>query len=283
MKYISLVNTYQTEFGPFTGQLPEIIATEQGLKPVSRFRCYDESDYEHLKEACETYEIQVIRGHVTFDRYRTNAEEFGFYVYIEKAKRLDPSVNDSGDQARFGEILGYPKCCINNSLKFSKSKGRKEKYLKDKIDFRLNTFLKFSNFYLISHFPCSWKCNRTIKYADNLCQALADYDKNYFNLLKKNLRYPALIAFPKKSNFLDSFDHRDGILFNGQSNGNTLHYKNFQRISIVDSDDLLDDTISHLYQGNNLKVDKNQIIIRNGREEIAKLEIEGNLKLFRFY
>lgn len=281
---------YQTEFGPFTGQLPEIIATEQGLKPVSRFRCYDESDYEHLKEACRPFEIEVERASVSFSEYRTNVSEFGFYVYIskseeliEKAKRLDPSVNDSGDQARFGEILGYPKCCINNFLKFSKSKGRKEKYLKDKIDFRLNTFLKFSNFYLISHFPCSWKCKKTINYVERLLEFLKEYDKDYLDKLKKNLRYPALIAFPKKSNFLDSFDHRDGILFNGQSNGSTLHYKNFQRISIVDSDDLLDDTISHLYQGNNLKVDKNQIIIRNGREEIAKLEIEGNLKLFRFY
>ena len=92
-----------------------------------------------------------------------------------KSREMDETRNDEN----FGEILGYPKCCIN----YVKKNGRPptiyeafDKYLFKNMKY--NPFLwppaMLTDSYLISHFPCKKNC-----------KASSDLAKKKWKLLKK--------------------------------------------------------------------------------------------------
>lgn len=284
---MSIVEMYETEFGPFSGQLPEIIAVKEDLKPVSRFRGYDKSEADYLKRICNGKGIKV--QNVISSNYRTNARKLGFYTYvsksnelIERAKEVDPAINKRGSHLELGKLLGYPECCIKNFLKLSESGGGENKYIKRVMDFRLNQFLNTSNFYLISHLPCSYECEETIRYANKMLDLLKSYDKTYTRILKRCMKLPALVSFPSYPKFLDCFDHRDGIVFDGECKGNGINYRDFQRIYTVDSDSLLNDIIDCLHEGDRIEINEGNVVLKDGGETVDELNVKGNINIFRF-
>ena len=110
---------------------------------------------------------------------------------------------DSNDSRRFGEVMGYPKCCLDFGDYLCKnSKGEKERdpnnfgfanpaveSLKRSKDFawQLNVF----TYSLLSYYPCSLTCVSSITSVNKILNILSIVDPEKVSMIIDNLKNPA--------------------------------------------------------------------------------------------
>ena len=116
----------------------------------------------------------------------------------EKSSLLAALSEHQRNDQLLGELLGYPKCCIEyflhrfgpeNSNPELESIDHEENSLKNKIDLRLLDISKRDeDICLLSHFPCSWDCGESFNIAERRLLLLASKVKSRANSLEIGLQ-----------------------------------------------------------------------------------------------
>src|SRR3989338_3717200 len=127
-----------------------------------------------------------------------------YHVYISKdenkSKFLKLLENKNDDKA-IGQILGYPKCCIDF---FIKNKEKQQKIQNDyilpalnssegfKFPFYNNYAARYFDVTLLSHFPHSFNCKESMQTAKNNLECIKKYSKELANKFEEMLKSPVL-------------------------------------------------------------------------------------------
>ena len=167
----------------------ELIAVFNGIKHVMRILCsgketrdiialtqelglyYGQSGYTILEGA--SYCGFVHTSQVLLHKPTKDSDKRFLYIGVDEISVKLASTFDSIDNRRFGLILGYPECCVDFFCRH---------YSKDNYDLIFDTDRPVRNHYealinyacrvfgysLISHFPCQWDCEASIKLAKSM-------------------------------------------------------------------------------------------------------------------
>ena len=115
---------------------------------------------------------------------------------VEAVNLYYKKMKDSKDSRAFGKLMGYPDCCLDfgdylcNSDKGNfgfKNPGLESIKNSKEFAWQLNVF----TYPMISHFPCSLTCRKSIEYVDKLFKCLDSLDIDYSDKYRRYLKEPA--------------------------------------------------------------------------------------------
>jgi len=204
---------------------------------------------------------------------------------ISKKRRMAKLVINSflaeRDMTKTGKLLGYPECCVrnhfyfvkhnmqhqhpkvvyqshkkskkhsfltNNLFNFTSRLHSKEDFRKQKRYFSLNKNFSIPIYYLqfISHIPCSYDCQESIKIGRKIHSLLKEYAPKIEKVVTYTLSKPVLF-----------FDLFEWVIFEGHVKENTLFYKEVMHpISLINSS-----LLNKIKKGNKIFVNNNKIKI----------------------
>ncbi len=226
----------------------EITYVLGGIKPCCRLLVQDKKKKE-LQNFCKEnglyvefsdYKVSRIpdNNKLTFSnrmrRIPLTAEEGEWVVYISKSKEIAELAKHSEnilDHAKFGELLGYPKCCTNFYIK------NREKALENNDDYNLliqpdikkhpfynNHTIRCFGISLISHFPCSHDCKQSKKVAEKTLHFLKKENPGFAEFFEDELK--ALVVYTGNN----------GVFYspNYKKEGNIIFFNSLK--STVDND-----------------------------------------------
>jgi len=223
--------------------LPEILAVLAGIRPCLTCgltkkqkelitRVFPELTIECKKETIANRQIMVC----AISKEKQTAKQVINSFVVEK------------DPEKTGRLLGYPECCIRNHLYFferniqyqhpriihhSYKNSKKRNFLtnnlfnfstrlKDKKDLKRqdkylssNKDYPFHPYYLqfISHIPCSYDCQESIKMGERIQLLLKEYAPDIEKVISFTLSKPVLFFDLFKWVILDGHIERNNILF----------------------------------------------------------------------
>lgn len=127
-----------------------------------------------------------------------------YHTYISKDKNKSKFLKlleSKNDDKAIGQILGYPKCCIDF---FIKNKEKQQKIQNDyilpalnsskgfKFHFYTNYAARYFDVTLLSHFPHSFHCEESIKIAKKNLECIKKYSEELANRFVAMLKCPVL-------------------------------------------------------------------------------------------
>jgi len=238
-----------------------IDANDIEIKKIKEFcdkenLCMEVSDFKVIKTADEGkggYSNFVKRVPI---KYPYNGL---YHIYISKdnnkAKFLKLLENKNDDRA-VGELLGYPKCCIDF---FMENKEKQQKIQNDYIlpalnnskgfnfSFYTNYVIRYFDITLLSHFPHSFECKDSIRLAKNNLKCINNISKEIANRFEDMLKNPVVYTEKQGIFILKNFVLKDNIL-------------EFKDISSTENNELLE----LLTKNKKIKIiDKNKIKIKD--------------------
>ena len=168
----------------------DIIYALEGIKPVSRI-VVGEDNLVPTKNFLKDYDVCVItsdfkiRQEVNENRFSnkgvqipaSSKEKGNYFVYMSKKKELAEKAKQAeaaGNHAELGKLFGYPKCCCEFFEKNFPVESKKQNdyvlaTLKNSegftFPFHTNVTVRHMDINLLSHFPCNFKCEESIKLA----------------------------------------------------------------------------------------------------------------------
>ncbi|MBW2984652.1 DUF483 domain-containing protein [Candidatus Woesearchaeota archaeon] len=184
-----MLDEFLTFFKSFTKSM-DIIYVIEGLKPVSRI-ILSEDYFKSSERVLEDYSVSIvpsdfkIKQEIDENRFSNkgvripaNSKEKGrYFVYLskkeelaEKAKQLEAEAK----HAELGKLLGYPKCCCEFFEKNFPAESKKQNdyvlaALRGSEGFRFpfytNVAIRSMDLNLLSHFPCNFNCEESIRTA----------------------------------------------------------------------------------------------------------------------
>jgi len=256
--------------------LPEILAVLAGIKPC--LTCgLTRKQKELITREFPELTIEYKEATIANRQIRVCA--------ISKKGRIAKEVISSfvveGDPEKTGKLLDYPECCVKKHLYFferntqyqhpriiyqSHKNSKKHNFLinnlfnfstrlKDKKDLkRQNQYLSLNKDYpfhpyhlqFISHIPCSYDCQESIKIGKKIQLLLKEYAPAIEKVVSFTLSKPLLF-----------FDLFKWVIFDGHFEENTLFYeKVIPPISLIDFSLLL-----KIRKGNKILINDNKIKI----------------------
>lgn len=237
-------------FGNKTRSL-EILYLISGIKKAARLDA-NETELDNIKKFCEENGLHLEIS--DFKVIKIMDEGKGFYsntvkrvpwnfvgdglshVYISKdeamAKFLKLLENKNDDEA-VGKALGYPKCCVDF---FVKNKEKQQKIQNDyilpalenseglKFPFYLNYAARYFDAALLSHFPHSFNCKKSVNIAKRNLECIQKNSKELAGKIKKMLKCAVLYT-----------ENKGVFLFqNYKLDSNTLEFNDIQ--STIDNE-----------------------------------------------
>jgi hypothetical protein len=201
-------------------KINEFLFTLHERKPVLRF-LIEESKIEEVKSLMEKAKL-----HSEVSTLKLNIEEDPALGYSNKgivAKEGNILMLYAGkdeietktakfheehyNHYSFGLVLGYPSCCSEFFTEHIRNQSKKNNdYVLPMIqatnhnnltaepyNWKLNVFVRYGDFNILSHFPCSLKCNSSIELADSFLAVIEHcrptYAKKLQNILKTGVIY----------------------------------------------------------------------------------------------
>lgn len=149
------------------------------------------------------------------------APKFGWYTMI-----VDDAVvpNPLMDNLRYGLLLGYPRCCVRffvNDRQGVNNVYEAYKNTHGELSFYCNPFTNDFRYFLIHHYPCSFRCSETMKQARELLKAIKEEEPEYAAKIEYHLKLPLLV-----------FHIRDAIAFEGKMSNGEIQYSNSYYLSL---------------------------------------------------
>ena len=191
-----MINTLSETFGSKT-KAQEILFLMNDLKKVVRQGFYDE-EIGKVKNFCFENRVFCIPS-----KFRVVLEGDGFtnkglrnfetneglrFYYISKDEKdayLAAYHELMNDHRKLGELLGYPRCCIEFFIKnFSEHHTNPE--IKSK-NMYTNISQRKEDCVLISHFPCSENCKESLDMGKRFFEEILVHDKKRAKELKMKL------------------------------------------------------------------------------------------------
>lgn len=233
--------------------IPEWLSLKSGLKPGVRTVLYsiDRTSIEALaREVKERgmhirYRSAPIEGfaHLSSEERKFALQALPMIVYIAKSSKETQDLYKAeleGSQA-LGQSLGYPPCCISWLVELDKLTMHEKrpcnfpimssKYTNGNFAAELNNLLWYlptfqSPLYLISHYPCSYSCQTSIKQAHQLYSLINTHSPEFAMTLKELLSSPILLW---DDTHLPEYrwDENKGLIFEGAIENNRIYYKNY--------------------------------------------------------
>lgn len=193
---------------PLTLNALDLIYTIEGYKPVTRIIIAD-TQINNLFNFCrgnnlfwkiESYRVlrNSDKGKGGFSNRLEHVEyhnENGDYiVYISIDKKILNNNFNKMSEKEFGQYLGYPECCTEFYEK------NKHMVIQEQIDlaplsvtslgpflYYANYFLRYFNYSVISHFPCSCNCKETVAYGKRNMKLLRRLFPDFANEMELNM------------------------------------------------------------------------------------------------
>lgn len=260
----------------------EVLGVIDGIKPVARQMVHEE-DLWRIHGFCLAHGLAYAKSpfkvvdNTTMMVAPEHSMSGSYFVYISRkeaaAKKAAFYENVRNDE-KLGHMLGYPPCCID----FYKDHYNKALTLGDEYcqfslansgdgpyPFVTNNMLRFFDVALISHFPCSFECERSISLGKKMYQSLAKRNPELAKYVRDALKGPVM------------FHHRTGIhaLKGYIKKGNIVSYTKPWKTAQNAMHDVL-------LLCNNVKIlDKNHILIR--RDEAVIEDVSGKSVGFAFF
>lgn len=184
---------------------------------------------------------------------------------------------------KFGEIMGYPECCLDFGDKLSGNVGNKQmmekNYVWSKAHIRsfmnsedISRFLNiFTGHPTVSHVPCHLDCKKSKHYAKEILRELENENKNYVKLRK-------YFIFELDSLF---WHYTDFILLKGEKNNNIIKYDDFLPVSFsskkffyVDQNFLIKfkNTVDLIKNGNKLEMKDDCFLVFKNNDKLGSVE-----------
>ena len=205
-------------FGNYTRSL-EILYLLDDIKRIVRLDA-NEVELKNIKNFCndnnlnlEISDFKVIKitdegkgGYANIvKKVSINYPEQGLYhIYISKDKnktKFLKLLENKNDDKAIGELLGYPKCCVDF---FIKNKEKQQKIQNDyilpalnnsdgfKFPFYTNYAIRYFDITLLSHFPHNFHCEQSIKIAKTNFGIIKKYSNDLSNKFENMLKNPVL-------------------------------------------------------------------------------------------
>jgi hypothetical protein len=115
------------------------------------------------------------------------------------------------DDERLGQVLGYPQCCCtffkqhslqqaakNNDFAMPLIEASKhDNLVSGPYDWRINVFLRYGDFVLLAHFPCSLQCAASLQIAEAYRSVVSYFRPTYMDYLREILHYDVVYTQEK--------------------------------------------------------------------------------------
>jgi hypothetical protein len=243
---MGLKNCQEHNWHGLVRYLPELVAVKIGEKPAVRFPLSEimSPDKTNLfKEICSKMGIKV--GYSSYrikppysknDILPTNSTKGDFFIYLSLSNEVIESAKkyELVDDYKFGEIMGYPKCCIKHFIDMNQSDSEDYyhevfNHLKSnkKFDWHTNYLLRWTtDYYLLSYFTCSFDCTDSIVKARKILEGIYKYDGRHAKKIEYHLKLPILFNDSMKGSILHNWNKLKGVVFDGVMNDNKVTYQN---------------------------------------------------------
>lgn len=171
------------------------------------------------------------------------------------------------DVFAFGQVLGYPECCIRFFKTFnnwSKYSYLYEAYINtgSAPSFLCNPFLKDTSFTYIYHMPCSYSCKKTIETTSGLRKAIKKNEPGFVELIDRFLKMPFLVFYERKF-----------YCFEGTLKGNEIRYT---QVYFPSPDRSLNVFGEHLRRADSLRLEGGKVILKKKNKKVGVLEPTRN-------
>lgn len=198
--------------------------------------------------------------HVFLSRDREHLRHGMWYTAVVRQRVVWPP---RMDLLRYGQVLGYPPCCVeffrryndwtrNSFLQLIHERSRG-------FHPACNPLAKDRTFSYIYHMPCAFDCAATIAYTTRLRSEIAIREPDLVPLIDAQLRQPALVFRERKIYFFD------GAL---DASRREIRYRGF---SFEGSDPAEDRYSEDLARGNRVTVDGQMVRIWNQQSAIREI------------
>lgn len=188
----------------------ELMYVIKGAKPLIRLKL-NNTQYEDIKIFCrenslyyQTANYKVLGNNdiekAGFSNELTHlpfSSDCGYFlVFISKESLISKNDFSDIDDEKLGELLGYPHCC--NEF-FVRNIQEAKKYNMDYVPlilkneqmqapFYTNNLIRYFGYSLISHFPCSYHCEKSIEIARANLKILEENAPDIAERLKEKLK-----------------------------------------------------------------------------------------------
>ncbi|MFW6383122.1 MAG: radical SAM protein, partial [Nanoarchaeota archaeon] len=193
------------------------------------------------------------------------------------------------------DLVGYPECCVKEYNKIQ-SKGQEhpdrlhvENSIKnsDTFSYLLNNFRWDAPYYLVSHFPCSYNCEKSKKIAKRVLEYIKIHHNDYYKKLVKFLKSPIIYV-----DFHSIFSFEDY-----KAEGNKIHYKTiysqlYDNVEAVINSAYGDSELYKLHKnnqglllkGNIVAEENNKLVVYKDNKKVGELfaSKKYNPKIIRF-
>ncbi|MBI5391348.1 hypothetical protein HZB02_07725 [Candidatus Woesearchaeota archaeon] len=201
----------------------EIMEVLAGIKPVARMIIP-----EHLQKGVENYctsnKIAFCWGAAVGSSSSGGYSSKGYLIPREQNKQTSQLfyaslTKEDADRAAFleqrqdhlglGNVLGYPSCCCSFFKKHHQQEEQKnndfvlpafDNTVGDTAPFPMNIFGRYFDFPTLSHCPCSFHCNESLKMAERRLQLIHEDDPRVSRSMEIHLR--TLAVYSDKGIFL---------------------------------------------------------------------------------
>lgn len=265
-------------YGLFSPQ--EVLATQTGIKPVTRKGVNNKFDPDRLRTLLDDFELEIELREMN----SKGPADSGNYLYISKDREMIDKAFRAEKNDRMldlGELLGYPECCIKNYVERLKdydsggerirkiSESSSEFFWENNIIYTFDTRiiqdigqrkmdelikLNDKSLYLNVHLPCSFDCENSRKNARKLLDKLEEEEKEFAARIPRKLSNPVV--------FIDNFSW---ITFQGEVSNSEILYSEVSEDSMISCDEL--------ERGDRVKVGENIEVFR-GEKKIETIETD---------
>jgi len=213
------------------------------------------------------YETEIINAYFSFDK--------NLCIEAIRAER-------KGNRKKFGQLLGYPECCVDNFIKNyandliltslrnvttrpsffcnnlfvfdSKIGGEDIKIYKNNPVMFNNPHVK--TLFLIPHVPCSFDCKHSIEIGKITLKLLKNSSPNLATKIINALKRPVLY-----------WNYFEWIIFNGHQQGNIIKYD-----GVLNYESLVNkETKKMIENGDNIKIGDERMSIFNLNEKTGEI------------
>jgi len=169
------------------------------------------------------------------------------------------------DILKYGEVLGYPSCCVRFFKKYNNWSRYNflleiHSHSEATPHYYCNPFTKDAVYSYIYHMPCNFRCSETISLVSRLRTEIQKREPGFVDAIDRHLNMPFLVFYERKFYAFDGFIDDERLYYS------QVYFPDSWRPGKV--------YLKLLQSGNNLHISDGTVHIFSGRREVASIGSE---------